>query len=86
MADPCGFRRDRDENGTPEQPKLIPLLLDERSCSSPDESNMSTESFMFATPSSVLSHFPTEAVLLLFRGGSHILELPFLKMKQFFYC
>ena len=29
---------------------------------------------MLADPSSALSHLPTEALLLLFRGGSHIQE------------
>ena len=76
MADPWGCRRGRDAKRTPDQPKQIPfnapLLLDGRSWSSPEVSNMSTESFILAGSSFALSHVPTEAVLLLLKGGSHI--------------
>ena len=72
VADPWGWRRGRGENGTPDQPFSDTVQLDARFWlwSSPEESNMSKESFMF----SAVSHAPIEAVLLLLRGGSHIQE------------
>ena len=74
VADPWGWRRGKDENGTPDQAKQSSFTkLDCWSWLSPEVLNMSWESFML-NPSSVLSHVLTEAVLLLLRRGSHIQE------------